>query len=100
MHSIVLEMLLCMKSYNVSHERESIALEGLSGFLILFLFPHECSNFHRNVNFKKHNVSHSSHSHPHQQPSMNNILKLLDKEINSKILKSKTVTKSCEKETK
>lgn len=42
-HSIGLEMLLCMKSGNASHERESIALEGLSGFLILFLFPHECS---------------------------------------------------------
>lgn len=43
MHSIVLEMLLRMKSDNASHERESIALEGLSGFVILFFFPHECS---------------------------------------------------------
>lgn len=71
-----------MKSDNASHKRESVALEGLSGFLILLLFPQACYQiFIEMLSLKKHNVSHSSHTHTHQQPPMYHRLKLLDKEL-------------------
>lgn len=67
------------------------------GVLISFLSPHECSQiFIENLTLRKHNVFHS----PHHETTMNSILKLLDKRISGEIGNSKTVTESCEKETK